>query len=104
MPKIVRLTLFKIGDKDTIQEVIGLYSTLAQDATKDGKQYIQLAQASAPYDDHRSQGYNLMARCVFDSLTDMEYFDQDDEVHAGIKKQLLHKFEERPLIIYSDMQ
>lgn len=45
-----------------------------------------------------------MARCVFDSLTDMEYFDQDDEVHAGIKKQLLHKFEERPLIIYSDMQ
>ena len=34
MPKIVRLTLFKIDNKDTVQEAINMYSTLAQDATK----------------------------------------------------------------------
>jgi hypothetical protein len=34
MPKVVRLTLFKIGDKDAIQQTITKYGTLAQDATK----------------------------------------------------------------------
>lgn len=34
MPKIVRLTLLKVADKDTIQQAINHYSTLTQDAKK----------------------------------------------------------------------
>lgn len=45
-----------------------------------------------------------MARCVFDSLDDMNYFDQDDEAHGKIKTHLVPKFVEKPLVIYSDMQ
>ncbi|KNG45907.1 stress responsive a b barrel domain-containing protein [Stemphylium lycopersici] len=99
MPKIVRLTLFKIGDQNTVQEAIKMYSTLAQDAKKDGKNYIQLAQANVPYEDQRSQGYNLVARCVLESLEDMKYFDENDEVHAKIKAHLKPQFTEMPLSV-----
>lgn len=34
MPKIVRLTLFKLPDEELIQEAIKKYSTLSQDAVK----------------------------------------------------------------------
>jgi hypothetical protein len=34
MPKIVRLTLFKIPDESMVQEAIQMYNTLAQDAKK----------------------------------------------------------------------
>jgi hypothetical protein len=34
MPKIVRLTLLKVTDDDTIQQAIQKYSTLTKDATK----------------------------------------------------------------------
>lgn len=34
MPKIVRLTLFKIPDQDLVKEAIQMYNTLAQDAKK----------------------------------------------------------------------
>ena len=34
MPKIVRLTLFKIPDQDLFKEAIQMYNTLAQDAKK----------------------------------------------------------------------
>ncbi|EOA91889.1 hypothetical protein ACJQWK_03600 [Exserohilum turcicum] len=104
MPKIVRLTLLKVADKDTIQQAINHYSTLTQDAKKDGNNYIQLAQANATYEDDRSQGYNLLIRCIFNSVDDMNYFDQQDESHAKIKEMLMPKMDGKPLIIYSDMQ
>jgi hypothetical protein len=34
MPKIVRLTLFKIPDEEMIKEAVQMYNTLAQDAKK----------------------------------------------------------------------
>ena len=34
MPKIVRLTMFKIPDQDTVNDAIKMYNTLAQDAKK----------------------------------------------------------------------
>lgn len=34
MPKIVRLTLFKIPDPAHVQEAVQKYSTLSQDAVK----------------------------------------------------------------------
>ncbi len=34
MPKIVRMTLFKLTDTEVIQEAIQKYSTLSQDAVK----------------------------------------------------------------------
>ncbi|KAI4622430.1 uncharacterized protein J4E87_006372 [Alternaria ethzedia] len=103
MPKIVRLTMFKIPDQDMVKEAIQMYNTLAQDAKKDGKTYIQLAQANATYDDPRSQGYTMLARCIFESKEDMDYYDNQDEAHAKIKAHFKPKVNSPPLVLYSDM-
>ncbi|KAF1829251.1 hypothetical protein BDW02DRAFT_510396 [Decorospora gaudefroyi] len=104
MPKIVRLSLFKIPDPEMIKEAIQMYNTLAQDAKKDGKNYIQLAQANATYDDPRSEGYSMLARCIFESKEDMDYYDNQDEAHAKIKAHFKGRVGGPPLVIYSDMQ
>jgi hypothetical protein len=41
MPKIVRLTLFKIPDQDMVKEAIQMYNTLAQDAKKVRTQFLE---------------------------------------------------------------
>jgi hypothetical protein len=70
---------------------------------QDGKTYIQLAQANATYDDERSQGYTMLARCVFESKEDMDYYDNQDEAHAKMKAHFKPKVNSPPLVIYSDM-
>jgi hypothetical protein len=70
---------------------------------QDGKNYIQLAQANATYDDPRSQGYTMLARCIFESKEDMDYYDTQDEAHAKIKAHFKPKVNSPPLVIYSDM-
>jgi hypothetical protein len=71
---------------------------------QDGKNYIQLAQANAVHDDPRSQGYTLLARCIFESKEDMDYYDNEDEAHAKLKAHFKPKVNSPPLVIYSDMQ
>ncbi|KAF1938800.1 hypothetical protein EJ02DRAFT_383011 [Clathrospora elynae] len=103
MPKIIRLTLFKIPEEAMVKEAIKMYNTLAQDAKKDGKTYIQLAQANPTHDDPRNQGYTLVARCIFESKEDMDYYDNQDEAHDKIKAQLKPKLNSPPLVIFSDI-
>ncbi|RMZ74611.1 stress responsive a b barrel domain-containing [Pyrenophora seminiperda CCB06] len=102
MPKIMRLTLFKLPDQELVKSAIEMYNSLAQDAKKDGKQYIKLAQANAAHEDDRSQGYTLMARCIFDSVDDMNYYDKEDEAHLKIKSQFKDKVTAPPLVLYTD--
>jgi hypothetical protein len=71
---------------------------------QDGKNYISLAQANPTRDDPRSQGYTLLARCIFESKEDMDYYDNEDEAHAKIKAHFKPKVNSPPLVIYSDMQ
>ncbi|EDU40935.1 conserved hypothetical protein [Pyrenophora tritici-repentis Pt-1C-BFP] len=102
MPKIMRLTLFKLPDQELVKSAIEMYNSLAQDAKKDGKQYIKLSQANAAHEDERSQGYTLMARCIFESLDDMNYYDKEDEAHLKIKSQFKEKVSAPPLVLYTD--
>ena len=69
---------------------------------QDGKPYIQMAAANTPHDDPRSQGYTLVARTVFASKADMDYYDNECEAHAGIKALLRPKVSGPPLVVYMD--
>ncbi|KAJ4342092.1 hypothetical protein N0V87_001419 [Didymella glomerata] len=102
MSKIVRMTLFKLNDSSVVKEAIQKYSSLTQDAVKDGKPYIQQATAHEPYDDPKSQGYTLVARTVFDSKADMDYYDNECEAHAAIKSFIKPKVGGPPLVVYMD--
>ncbi|CAO2655792.1 Nn.00g045950.m01.CDS01 [Neocucurbitaria sp. VM-36] len=102
MSKIVRLTLFKISEPAAIQDAIQKYSTLSNDAVKDGKQYIQLASATPTHDDPRSQGYTLVARTVFGSKSDMDYYDNECQAHTAIKALVKPKVAGPPLVVYMD--
>ncbi|KAH7383380.1 hypothetical protein BKA66DRAFT_417720 [Pyrenochaeta sp. MPI-SDFR-AT-0127] len=102
MSSIVRITLFKIPDPAVVQEAIQKYSTLTQDAIKDGKQYIQLASANPTYQDPRSQGYTLLARTVFESKEAMDYYDNECEAHSAIKHFVKPNVTGPPLVMYMD--
>ncbi|KAF3040026.1 hypothetical protein E8E11_005499 [Didymella keratinophila] len=102
MSTIVRMTLFKLSDNSVVKEAIQKYSSLTQDAVKDGKPYIQQATAHQPYDDPRSQGYTLVARTVFNSKADMDYYDNECEAHAAIKTFIKPKVGGPPLVVYMD--
>ncbi|KAF1911319.1 hypothetical protein BDU57DRAFT_524379 [Ampelomyces quisqualis] len=104
MSKIVRLTLLKVTDQDTIQQAIQKYATLAQDAKKDGKQYIHMAAANATRDDPRSQGYTMVARTVFGCKEDMDFYDTECAAHGAIKAILKPKVGGPPLVVYMDAQ
>lgn len=102
MSPIIRLTLFKIPDPTHIQQSIQQYSTLSQDAVKDGKPYIQFAQAYATHEDPRSQGITLMARTVFQSKADMDYYDAECSAHGKIKAALKEHVAGPPVVLYMD--
>ena len=55
------------------------------------------------YDDQRSQGYTLLARCIFESKEDLDFYDNQDEARAKIKAHFKPKVNSPPLVIYSDM-
>ncbi|KAH7135730.1 hypothetical protein B0J11DRAFT_168371 [Dendryphion nanum] len=100
MSTLIRLTLFKIPDPTHVQETIKKYSTLSQDAVKDGKPYIQFSQAYATHDDPRSQGVTLVARTVFESKADMDYYDSQCAAHGKIKAASKEKVAGPPQVVY----
>jgi hypothetical protein len=102
MSRIMRITLFKLPDPAAVQEAIEKYSVLGQTALKDGKPYIQMAAANTPHEDPRSQGYTLVARTVFASKADMDYYDNECEAHEGIKAFIKPKVAGPPLVVYMD--
>ncbi|KAL5113511.1 hypothetical protein ACEQ8H_008619 [Pleosporales sp. CAS-2024a] len=85
MPSIVRLTLFKLSNPEMVQKAIQSYATLQQDARRDGKPYILMATANPTHQDARNQGYNVVARTMFQSKDDMDYYDNSCEAHSAIK-------------------
>ncbi|KAL6707686.1 hypothetical protein ACN47E_003807 [Coniothyrium glycines] len=103
MAKISRVTLFKLEDPEAIEGAIQKYSTLTQDAKKDGKTYIQLASAAKTFEDPRSQGYTLLVRTVFLSKQDMDFYDSEDEAHKAIKAFLKPRAAGPPLVVYAEV-
>ncbi|CZR51728.1 related to stress responsive A/B barrel domain protein [Phialocephala subalpina] len=84
--KIVRITMFKLPSKEDQKKLLGLYKTLSETATKDGKPYILSLAAGPAYDDVRSQGFTLVARSEFKDLEDMKFYDDGCEAHQELKK------------------
>jgi hypothetical protein len=72
------------------------------DLTQDGKPYIHMAAANATLEDARSQGYTMVARTVFASKQDMDFYDNDCEAHGAIKALLKPKVGGPPLVVYMD--
>lgn len=70
---------------------------------QDGKPYIQISAGHVTHEDPRSRGYNFMARTVFLSREDMDYYDSEDAAHGEIKALLKGKVEDGPpLVVYMD--
>ncbi|KAK7179659.1 hypothetical protein DPSP01_011592 [Paraphaeosphaeria sporulosa] len=99
MSPIVRVTLFKIPDSAVVQQAVQKYNTLAQDAQKDSKPYIQLSAGHALHSDPRSKGFTFLARTVFLSREDMAYYDEKCEAHGAIKTLLKGKVEDGPPVV-----
>jgi hypothetical protein len=103
-PQQGALTMYRRHLGRLSSEIIDISRGSMLTSCQDGKTYIQLAQANPTRDDPRSQGYTLLARCIFESKEDMDYYDNEDEAHAKIKAHFKPKVNSPPLVIYSDMQ
>jgi hypothetical protein len=63
-----------------------------------------MAAANPSHDDPRSQGYTLVARTVFGSKEDMDFYDNECEAHKAIKAVLKPVVAAPPLVVYMDAQ
>jgi hypothetical protein len=63
-----------------------------------------MAAANPTHEDPRSQGYTMVARTVFQSKEDMDFYDNDCEAHSAIKTLLKPKVSAPPLVVYMDAQ
>lgn len=86
MPKVIRITMFKLPSKEVQEKVIGLYRVLTHSAVKDGSPYILSLEAGPSHDDPRNQGYNFVAKSEFKSLEDMRFYDEECVAHQILKE------------------
>jgi hypothetical protein len=63
-----------------------------------------MAAANPTHEDPRSQGYTMVARTVFKSKNDMDFYDNDCEAHKAIKILLKPNIAAPPLVVYMDAQ
>lgn len=62
-----------------------------------------MAQATPTHADPRNRGYSLVARTVFESKEDMDYYDTECAAHGEIKATLKGKVVDGPpLTVYMD--
>jgi hypothetical protein len=63
-----------------------------------------MAAANPTHEDARSQGYTMVARTVFESKEDMDFYDNECVAHGEIKALLKPKVAAPPLVVYMDAQ
>jgi len=61
-----------------------------------------MAAANPTKDDPRRQGYTMVARTVFKSKEDMDFYDNECEAHIVIKALLKPNVSAPPLVVYMD--
>lgn len=86
MPKIERITMFKIPNEQDRLRALEQYKVLKTTAVKDGKPYILAAEAGHAGDEPRAQGWNLAVKSTFASKADMDYYDSQCQAHKDLKK------------------
>ncbi|KAK5108229.1 hypothetical protein LTR62_008685 [Meristemomyces frigidus] len=100
---ILRITLFKIKDRNNIQPMISQYQTLSQTAQKkDSKPYILSCTAREPLADsaERAKGYNVAAMARFADMSDVKYYDEQCEAHGKLKAFAKDKVDGPPLVVH----
>ncbi|CAK7235120.1 hypothetical protein SEUCBS140593_009175 [Sporothrix eucalyptigena] len=96
---LTRVTYFKIPKVADQQALIAYYRAMPTKAVKDGKPYIRSVRAGPAKDDPRSKGFTFAAISVFDSLADMQYYDNGCAAHAELRSfaQSVH---EGAMVVY----
>jgi hypothetical protein len=61
-----------------------------------------MAAANFTHEDPRNQGYTMVARTVFASKEDMDFYDNSCEAHGAIKVLLKPNVAAPPLVVYMD--
>jgi len=102
MGRTIRVTMFKIPDKDNVQKFLDLYRKLITVAVKDGKPYILSLAAGPAHEDARSQGYTLVAKSEFKDVADMNYYDTECEAHKDLKANAKGLGVEGAMVVYYD--
>ncbi|KAJ9632236.1 hypothetical protein H2203_000640 [Taxawa tesnikishii (nom. ined.)] len=100
---IQRITMFKVPDPANVQPILDKYSSMLEEARKDGKPYILKAEANRTIGDPRNQGYAICARTTFASLEDMKYYDEECEAHKSLKATAKGKVDPPPLVLYFEV-
>lgn len=121
--KILRVTMFKIPEKENQLKLAENYKRLSTEAlkvcllpvvvkcwegncgliiNKDGKPYILSLQAGPTIEDSRSNGFTFVAKTEFASLEDMKYYDDEDQVHLLLKKTALQMNIQEIVILYAE--
>ncbi|KAK4168699.1 hypothetical protein QBC43DRAFT_309492 [Cladorrhinum sp. PSN259] len=99
--QVHRTTMFKIPDESNQEKMVEAYRKLAKNQKKDGKPYILYACAGKADNDQRSKGYTVIAHMKFASLDDMNYYDNECQAHAALKKEGANLgVSEPPMIVY----
>ncbi|KAK4227530.1 hypothetical protein QBC38DRAFT_477676 [Podospora fimiseda] len=100
-PQIHRTTMFKIPDEQNQEKLVDLYRKLAKDQKRNGKPYILYSTAGKSNPDQRSKGYTVISHMRFSNLDDMNYYDNECEAHAVLKKEGGNLgVAEPPLVVY----
>ena len=117
--KILRVTMFKIPEKENQLKLAENYKRLSTEAlkvrfqymmirsfrrlnrNKDGKPYILSLQAGPTIEDSRSNGFTFVAKTEFASLEDMKYYDEEDQVHLSLKKTAMKLNIQEIVILYA---
>jgi hypothetical protein len=63
-----------------------------------------MAAANPTKEDPRNQGYTMLARTVFESKEDMDFYDNMCDAHGAIKALLKPKVAAPPLVVYMDAE
>ncbi|CAK7232330.1 hypothetical protein SCUCBS95973_008223 [Sporothrix curviconia] len=82
---LTRVTYFKVPKAADQQALVSLYRAMPTKALKDGKPYIRSVRAGPAKDDPRSKGFTFAAISIFDSLADMQYYDNSCPAHAELR-------------------
>ncbi|KAH7075324.1 hypothetical protein BKA63DRAFT_511301, partial [Paraphoma chrysanthemicola] len=85
MPKVRRITLFKIPSEQDQQKLLGMYKEIKAKALKNDNPYILSAEAGTTQQDQRAAGYTIAATTLFASDEDFEYYDSECKAHTELK-------------------
>ncbi|KIM92598.1 hypothetical protein OIDMADRAFT_62404 [Oidiodendron maius Zn] len=97
---ISRVSIFRIPRVEDQEVVLEEFKKLKQCALKDGKPYILSVKAGRSLEDARNQDYSVVLQTTFDSLEDMQFFDNECQFHVRVKKLVAPRISPPPVVVF----